>query len=163
MSSSSSLSSSITNNNSMIIPLGEWNALYDLYNSTNGNYWIWQNESISGLKWNFTNGITNSNVCLWQGLSCTCSNSSEYHQYQHDELIYGAAGYYYASYYDDVVNMDYYPSQQCSINKIYLINYNLTGSLPCSINRLSNLSHIHLVQNRLTNILPEELYDLVKV
>jgi Leucine-rich repeat (LRR) protein len=159
-----SSSTLITNNNSMIISLDEWNALYDFYNSTNGNYWIWQNESISGLKWNFTNGITNSNVCLWQGLSCTCSNSTEYHQYRYDELIDGPYGGYYANYYDDGYNNYYYFNYtNCNIDKIYLINYNLTGILLPSISNLTNLSHIHLIDNHLYNDIPSTISKLTNL
>lgn len=37
------------------IPDNERNALFDLYQSTNGINWNWKNETIYGLKWNFTN------------------------------------------------------------------------------------------------------------
>jgi hypothetical protein len=138
---------SIINTNSYItnLPLIEWNALVDFYQNTNGEYWIWKNETLAGLKWNFTNGINNTNVCKFQGLSCTCDNTTDYHPFWHEELINGYNGYYYANYYDDTLIS---PSPiNCNINKIYLIRYNLTGSLPNSIGSFKNLTHIHIMEN----------------
>jgi hypothetical protein len=136
---------------SKYIPDIERQSLYDLYNSTNGStYWIWQNESTSGDIWNFNNN--SSDICTWQGISCTCNNNTEYHQYDIDRGIdtpYG--GFLYYHYYDDyelpLVDID---TDDCHIDKIYLSNYNLTGSLPSSISNLKNLSHIHFVDNHLT-------------
>jgi Leucine-rich repeat (LRR) protein len=51
----------------------EFNALHDLYNSTCGDGWVWQNSSLS-VPWNFT--IPNINPCVdkWQGLDCSCTS-----------------------------------------------------------------------------------------
>ncbi len=92
-----------TTNSSFSLPLSEYNALYDLYVSTDGDGWTWkQPYSLYGYPWNLTSYsnfiddnyydssyspfqlpsttmITNpcSSTTPWQGIQCTsdCSNS----------------------------------------------------------------------------------------
>jgi hypothetical protein len=144
----------------------EINALFDLYNNTNGSNWIWQNESLSGLKWNFTNGIS---PCSFQGISCICSNisstnNSEYHPYKSDIEVDTPYGLLYYNYYDDISYLSkdiiYNNSSRCNINKIYLINFNLNGYLDNSIGNFSYLSHLHLTNNKLIGTLPSTLNQL---
>lgn len=144
-----------------VIPIDEYNALYDLYNSTNGDNWIWQNETMSGLKWNFS--INTSSVCSWQGISCSCDNKTEYHEYITDEVVYGPYGYggNHYFYYDDALN--YVPLSSCHINKLYLINYNLTGSISSSIGYLRNITHLHLVGNSLVGSIPNTFCDIISL
>jgi Leucine-rich repeat (LRR) protein len=60
-----------TNDN---IPVYEYNALYDLYNATNGPGWLWT-ESL-GSQWVFA---ANANPCVdnWQGILCYSVNSAQ--------------------------------------------------------------------------------------
>lgn len=130
--------------NSYLIPESEWNALYDLYNSTNGNYWTWQNETY-GLRWNFSNPSIqypcgNLNLISWQGLFCTCRNNTINHEFDD-----------YYNYYDD--NID--PIEEtCNIKKLFLEYKNLTGTINDSISNLNYLTHIHLSYNNLWNSMP---------
>ena len=65
------------------IPSNERQALHDLYASTNGDQWIYQDAD--GGHWNFTDPDVNpcSSSDPWQGLNCTVissvSNSYYYH------------------------------------------------------------------------------------
>jgi hypothetical protein len=69
--------------NSINIPSHERHALYDLYVSTNGYDWIYQDGDAG--HWNFTD--LDVNPCLssdpWQGLNCTMlsSDTSNYYYY----------------------------------------------------------------------------------
>jgi hypothetical protein len=141
------------------LPNEEIQFLKDLYYDTNGDYWNWQDEILSGYKWNFTD-IDNNDHCLWQGISCTCDNRTEYHQYIDEsvELPYGY-GYQYYTYYsrDDV---DIKTDNNCYIDKIFLIGYNVSGSIPLSLGNLNHLTHLHLVNNYLTNSIPSTITSL---
>jgi Leucine-rich repeat (LRR) protein len=152
-------STSTTNlNSSQQIPNYEWQVLKDFFYNTNGNYWIWQNESLSGYKWNFSSNYNITKpVCQWQGISCSCSNSTEYHPFMNDETVDGTYGAYTVNYYDDH-SIDYIPTNiTCNIDKIYLIKFNMTGVLPESIGLLTSLTHIHIVQNHLSGSIPNSL------
>jgi hypothetical protein len=146
---------------SYLIPEIEIQALHDLYQNTNGISWIWQNTTLSGLKWNFT---SNSSICSWQGLACTCDNSTEYHQYRDEEDVYSPYGATFYTYYsDDYSSFNVNSNQSCNINKIYLINYNMSGSIVSSINNLKYLTHLHLDDNHLTGPIPILSFDYVLV
>ena len=103
------LSSKVT---SQSVPDVEINALFALYNSTNGEFWLWRNELTRGLKWNFAqaaNGNFLDNPCnsgssnkAWQGV--TCSNPPPM----------------------CVIT-------ECHIVQLLLIGYNLTGPIPPQI------------------------------
>jgi len=75
------------------IPSYERRALHDLYLSTNGNNWVYQNGDEG--HWNFTNPDVNpcSSSDPWQGLYCSSSSS---------ELIY---------YYITDISLSYYNLQ----------------------------------------------------
>ena len=89
------------------IPSHERQALYDLYVSTNGDDWIYQDGDQG--HWNFTDPDVNpcSSSDPWQGLNCTVisldSNSSKVNYYH--------------------------------ISEIMLSEYNLIGSIPESIGK----------------------------
>jgi Leucine-rich repeat (LRR) protein len=139
------------------IPDDEFNALYDFYYSTNGNYWIWQNESLSGLKWNFSNSFisqNNSSPCYWQGIQCSCLNNSNYHYYRdvYLETAYGTFNYYYDDY--DLVITN---SSNCNIEKINLLNYNLSGVITNSISKFTYLTHLKVNGNNLYSTVPSSI------
>lgn len=52
------------------LPTPEFNALYELYNATNGQNWIW-----SGNQWDFDE---NASPCVdnWQGVTCVLNQTS---------------------------------------------------------------------------------------
>lgn len=51
------------------LPQSEYLALYDLYNATNGESWIWSPKPLDGVPWAFA---PNANPCTgnWQGVTC---------------------------------------------------------------------------------------------
>jgi Leucine-rich repeat (LRR) protein len=148
------------------IPIIEQQALYDLYTFTNGDNWIWKNETISGLKWNFTDlnfyPCGKNGVNPFQGLSCTCTNSSEYfteyHPYNTNDVSY---------FYDDDSTLSDIPNGNenisCNINKIYLSGYNLYGSISESISNFEHLTHLHFAQNKISSSLPTTIGNLLQL
>jgi hypothetical protein len=76
--------SNVNSNTNMIssgntFPQNELNALYALYNSTNGLYWTWYEPySMYGLVWNFSQADVNPCYPRWQGIVCNfdCINIS---------------------------------------------------------------------------------------
>jgi Leucine-rich repeat (LRR) protein len=51
------------------LPSNEFNALWDFYNSLNGDHWYWSNMTV---RWNFSE--SNPNPCSgWYGLTCNCT------------------------------------------------------------------------------------------
>ena len=72
----------IMDNNEIVsinIPKSEMQALYELYNATDGKNWKWINSTVlaAKIKWNFTES---ANPCRdnWAGLICSNSSSTEY-------------------------------------------------------------------------------------
>jgi hypothetical protein len=55
------------------IPDYERQVLYDIYNTMNGEYWIWHDEYYYGKQWNFTYPYVNPCELdnRWQGIYCT--------------------------------------------------------------------------------------------
>jgi hypothetical protein len=72
-----------TVNNEINIPSHERQALYDLYVSTNGDDWIYQDDDQG--YWNFTDPDVNpcSSSDPWQGLNCTVTSSDTNSYYNH--------------------------------------------------------------------------------
>lgn len=92
-------------------------ALHDLYDSTNGAFWIWkQPYSTYGEPWNFsvpTNPCA-SPILPWQGITCvTCPTNS---------------------------------SQLCT-HLLILQSYNMSGSLPTTLNKLNTLRQLIFTSN----------------
>jgi hypothetical protein len=86
-------------------------------------------------------GSQQHNPCSenWQGVVCTCTRSEpEYHPYSY---------YYYYAYY----NADYYssgPPSSCNVQKLFLIGYQLDGTLPPTIGNFSLLASVHISNNQ---------------
>ena len=112
----------------------EFNALWDLFNVTNGHNWYWNDKVNSGIPWNFSSGFSHHNPCKdrWQGISCTCTRS--------ENETHRVADISYTSYDDNS-----FPDEMfdCHIEKLQLLDYGLDGYLPESIGDLSSLTHIH--------------------
>jgi Leucine-rich repeat (LRR) protein len=146
-----SLSPSVAPNVFHKLPVSEWNALHDLYLSLNGSKWNWN--SYAGMKWHFpTNYITSftskiyliPNPCseLWQGVVCSCF----------DEEVF----------YDDL-NGRIENVYQCTVLNLNLGDMNLVGRIPQSIAHLANMTHLYLLNNSLTGVLPATLWSLSKL
>ena len=118
---------------------GEYQALYSLYNATNGTHWAWRNATeILGEPWVFNTssvvqggrgGAYLSDPCAqpWQGLVC-------------GSLPLSVA--------------------QCCISVVTLGEYNLRGKLPQELDNLSQLEYLYLYTNSLTGPIPSSLGDL---
>ena len=112
-------------------PISEVNALYDLYQATDGENWAFRkNYSEFGIPWNFTN-IKSQNPCSlvspWQGVNCTTTTS-------------GTGG-----------------NISTTISSLHLDEYNLTGIIPSSISNLTSLVDLELGYNHIYGGIPSEL------
>ena len=80
----------VDSENNKNIPSHERQALYDLYASTNGDDWIYQDGDMG--HWNFTDPDVNpcSSSDPWQGLNCSTTSStvSSYYYISEIELSY---------------------------------------------------------------------------
>jgi hypothetical protein len=110
------------------VPVPSYQALYALYNSTNGNKWTWAQREIVGAQWNFS-GVTSdeegaARPCRdhWQGLVCV----------------------------ENAANL-------CDITSIELEYYNMQGQLPAELANLTALQILDLIENPLTGTIPSEL------
>ena len=121
------ISSSMSVSTNFSLPIAEFNALYDLYNSTNGNAWLWKEpySSTTGYPWNFTSDSNNpcSSITPWQGVLCTsdCSDSP------------------------------------CNVQELFLGKKQLIGPLPHSIGDFSELVGLSMYENMLTGTIPETI------
>ena len=136
------------------IPTSEWNALYDLYNATNGLNWRWSKNPTAGVQWNFTNPAVN-NPCMdhWQGISCKFSPPYEYYHVTQILLpSYCLAG-------------PLLPTLS-ALSELVILNLNrnsLTGPIPESLGSLPQLIYMELETNTLTGPIPESLGSLSKL
>ena len=130
------------------IMLEEWIALKNFFKSTNGVYWHYQESKTNSFPWNFSNYPAN-NPCydMWAGIICTCYRHKQTHDYSYNYDDYSI---------DPSINL-------CNIQKIVLVNYNLTGSITADIKNLQNLSVLILNPNHLYGTIPEEIWTLSKI
>ncbi len=77
----------VDSENNKNIPSHERQALYDLYTSTNGDDWIYQDGDQG--HWNFTDPDVNpcSSSDPWQGLNCTVISTNTSSYYYHISQI----------------------------------------------------------------------------
>ena len=80
-----------------------------------------------------------------KGITCTCSDTTGIH-----------IGPYY---YDDILTN----SVDCNIQKIYLMQLGLQGTIPKSFGNLTHLTHVHLARNSIGGTIPSEVGLLTKV
>jgi hypothetical protein len=120
------------------LPTAEMSALFDLYNTTGGVYWNWRPEVIEvdshvivlGSPWNFT------------------KNSST------GEYIYKPCGGDLNLEWQGVTCVDSH------VNKLEMIFFNLSGTVPDSIGQFGNLTSLQMFSNKLIGTLPSTLGDL---
>ena len=102
----------------------EVDALYSLYQSTDGRQWQWKaNQTLYGIPWNFTITTTGEvsvgcDPCQthWQGITCTSDSTGV-------------------------------TDSSCSIVSLTLSNYSLSGILPLALVNLTQLQTIDLSYN----------------
>jgi Leucine-rich repeat (LRR) protein len=122
----------------------QYNALYVLYNETNGNDWTWVNVSSYSKPWDFTDEDADVNPCLdfWQGIECVCLLS------KCDITVLTL----------NVHNLTgRIPSAVGDLTELVILDLrgnHLTSSLPNSFGNLTQLISLDLSLNRLTGIVP---------
>lgn len=125
------------------ISIVEYNALHDLYISTNGTNWNWginilnltnisayNNTYFDRTIWNFPSNLSTPCKDNWQGITCV----------------------------DKITNINV-----CVIKEIYLPWTNLQGNISNSIANLRHLTLINFDYNFITSSLPVELYTVTKL
>ena len=69
-------------------------------------------------------------------------------------------GSYYSYFDDDTVFKANYTGAVCNINKIVLVDYNLTGKIPSEVGNLRNLTVLHLSFNAISGSIASSLLQL---
>lgn len=140
-----------------ILPDSELSALQDIFHSLGGNAWKWPSRSADESFW-FSN---NSNPCTWEGISCTCRDKA----INITSRTFHGPNRNGGTLYDDGDDDHYFPvpppknftQSLCNVNKIYLPQSNLVGSIPSSIGAFLELTHLHFDHNSITSSIPESL------
>jgi Leucine-rich repeat (LRR) protein len=125
------------------VPSSEYNALYDLYESTDGPHWRWTNLSTS-IPWNFSH---NANPCSqnWQGVTCVCTVSI-CHVTQLSLVKHNLSGPLLGT-----IGM------LTHLTTLDLSNNNLTGKIPSSVGNFTQLQTFNLRLNQLTGQIPNTI------
>ena len=113
------------------VPNSQISGLEYLYNSTNGDGWNWIPDYANyGIPWNFSavdDSVSNPCVDRWQGIQCSTNCTT-------DSSI-----------------------TTCNITTIFLMNFNLIGTLPPQIGLLPQLNNLILFKNELYGSVPTEI------
>jgi hypothetical protein len=133
------------------IPSSEYQALYDLYNSTEGPHWHW-NTSSSDIPWDFSNSSSDPCKNHWQGLLCDCVNVN----YCTIEAIS-------LSNYSLIGTLPPSISQFLNLTTLALPGNSLFGSLPPTIGNFHALNEIDIRFNRFTSSIPDSFYELTNL
>uniref|UniRef100_A0A6C0ADX4 Leucine-rich repeat-containing N-terminal plant-type domain-containing protein n=1 Tax=viral metagenome TaxID=1070528 RepID=A0A6C0ADX4_9ZZZZ len=121
-------------------------ALSDLYNSTSGEFWIWELPyEINGFPW-----FNNSDPCSWQAILCGDNNT---YIKEINLIQYNLKGFL--------------PNSIGSFTQLetLIIAYNdgLFGSIPIEIGNLENLQYLYLDNNNLSGSIPDNLNNLTNL
>jgi Leucine-rich repeat (LRR) protein len=153
------------------IPPYELNALYELYNSTAGVEWTWNEQP--GVPWNFTQ---DANPCVdqWQGLSCTAVLTDGFIHiatiWLNAHNLQGPVPKTIANF-DELQNLTLADNQlmgampaelfqlECLL-ELDISGSALTGPLPRGPYKCLGLSELNLGYNSLTGTLPEDMCSL---
>lgn len=135
------------------VPPSELSALQNLYDSTNGDYWIWSNFADVGVPWNFTGDArpcTNNPSFNWEGILCSfeAANNS-YHVQQLLLPGHNLTGTIPTS-------IDQLPR----LTRLVLPSNSLQGHIPSSIGNLLMLRVLILHSNAFTGSIPNTLTQL---
>jgi hypothetical protein len=128
----------------------EYDSLKDFYDSTNGPFWSWKNDSIS-IPWDFSDSQSNPCSDHWQGLSCDCALTNcvlteivlETHNISH-------------SIPDSIGNFP-------ALKILNLEGNNITGTLTPSVGDLTNLVTLDLSFNDIEGDIPGTIQDLTSL
>lgn len=154
----------------------EYNALWDLYNSTSGETWHWYNEAEYGQIWQFVEPPENPCLSRWQGIVCECSYSlNECFLTEINLESYNLIGTLPSSISNfqhlTVFNVsDNYlvgklPSSWSSMNlQTFLTSYNyLDGTLPNFLWTLTDLVVLDVHDNQLNGNISSSIGNLTKL
>uniref|UniRef100_A0A7S3HLI2 Uncharacterized protein n=1 Tax=Spumella elongata TaxID=89044 RepID=A0A7S3HLI2_9STRA len=136
----------------LTIPTIEYEALYNIYSTTNGDWWTWAPQE-SGVPWNFS---ANANPCNdhWQGIGCNYTNSE---QEVHVTMLVLPNHNMTGNFPESISNLSYLTGLALDIN-------HLNGTIPRSIGtNLPNLTELSLTENTLHGSLPAWIGDLTKL
>lgn len=147
----------------MKFPVSQLNALFSLYNSTDGPLWHWG--KASGIRWNFSNPDANPCADNWQGVFCYGTNSSGVTGI--DLGSYGLKGQLLNSFFnissllflnltDNSIFGELPASLEnfASMQVLVIRNNSLSGPMPSAIEGLAFLQEIDLSLNYLSGSLP---------
>jgi Leucine-rich repeat (LRR) protein len=127
-------------------PVSQFQALYDLYNATNGLHWIWTS---SGSHWNFTNPHNNPCIQKWQGVKCVSSAA-----YGYGVSYLGLSGYNLTGTipesFGDLVNL----------TQVFMTENFLSGPLPESLYTLHKLFNFDIAENAFNGTVSNNLGSL---
>jgi hypothetical protein len=125
------------------IPASEMNALWSLYNSTDGANWVWYDAAypqyFEGAVWNFT---PSANPCTdqWQGIVCNSSDTANYSYVANLTLASHAL-------------RGYIPTEIAQLTQLQVLDLSeneLSGSIPTEIGQLTQLWVLDFGANKLT-------------
>jgi Leucine-rich repeat (LRR) protein len=135
------------------LPPDQFNALWDLYNNTHGNIWMWQPATPTNQIWNFS--ALNPNPCFdfWQGITCSCVNSTT--EGERCELV-GL----HLSYYGLKGSLPSSIGAWTSLRSLVLEDNEIVGPLPVSIKTWTQLTTLNLYFNNFAGPFPVELLTL---
>ena len=126
------------------IDQAEIDALWDLYNSTDGPNWTSQNDGNPNNDWSMTNPIEN-----WFGLMLDCNNHTIKSINLQDNNLSG--------------NLPNTIGQLPNLLALKLSLNNLSGQIPSTIGQLTKLTSLGLSKNQFTGQIPNSLTQLSNV
>lgn len=154
----------------------EYNALYSIYNTTNGQYWKWSTKANDGIPWNFTDYRTN-HPCKqhWQGTLCyisDCTEDATCHLMVLDLTAFNLSGTI-ASLDGTFKKMLFLSLPENDIHghmpsirgltslQTFNISYNaFSGQIPDCFYGMEDMWLLYLSNNRFTGTIPESIYQL---
>eukprot|EP01031_Cornospumella_fuschlensis_P039610 gene39610-48223_t len=132
------------------IPSAEFDALYALYNSTNGTYWSWK-EFVPGEPWNFSQADPNPCFENWEGVNCSCS-STVCHVVKLTLSAHNLTG-----------SLDASLGNLTALQELSLVDNQLVGTMPPELSRCKNISFFDLRQNSFTGTIPDSYGEITQL
>ncbi|RYH30907.1 hypothetical protein EON65_03935 [archaeon] len=132
------------------IPTSEYNALYSLYNGTNGANWTWK-DNIPGEPWDFSQDDPNPCFENWEGIDCSCTTAS-CHVVKLTLTAHNLTG-----------SLDATIGNLTELVELALVDNQLVGTLPSELGRCKNISFLDLRQNLFTGTIPNSLGEIIQL